>query len=1172
MRSVFIQRHMQGKVFNTMSTIQSDHIIEEMLTKKRLDDNQRAAIYSDVNTVVSAGAGSGKTTVLSYRFLRLILEEKSHVDQILTLTFTKKAAAEMHERIHSMLLEYRSNPVIARELEALDRAQIATLDSFCTQIVRSDCRRYGIAPDFRQDEDDAREIASSSALSFIYTHMHEPPMRHLLSVHSFSRLYEEIMIPLAAYHMCPSRPIDFSAACDQQMAHLRGQLREMNGEMSSIAAFILDLPSGSKSVIGAQASMEMLVEEVISHVSAGQYNEAYLHTSQVKLPRAPGRVKAEELVLLKSNVIRLKELWPEYKLALYMIVHADMIRRVYAMFDEFQQVYLKSKRAAGILTFSDVAVMAVDILLQNTELRTYYKERFTHIMIDEFQDNNDLQRQLIYLLAERRDLLLDRVPNADELEPAKLFFVGDEKQSIYRFRGADVSVFKALKQELTSCGGLSLSLQTNYRSEPGLINVFNAIFPRIMEYPEYDFEAVFEPLKVRDAVKGIRPQIHLYIKNKAMSDGGETRDDGDEAIPDNDENVHDNDAEAWFVAQRIREMVSSGKMLIFDAEERRNRSLEYRDIAILMQTLSNQMRFERALRSFGIPFTTQTVRALFLEAPINDIYQILQLAVYPHDRHAFAALLRSPFVQLGDDMILSLFTRLQSGDQLEAFDPVLDEVFCRDRDRESAYDAELDESFRRYKQAEALYREIIRLADSSSIAELIEYLWYRSGYRFFILRSPQQHRYLEYYDYLRELALLSDRRGETLSEFLDFIRRRLGSNERIPDLDVLKEQNDGVQLMTIHKSKGLEFPVVFVVNTGNRGRAQHEPLFLFPEGAEGPVINCLERIQLAGSTRLSNYFFLRAKESMDMQRLAELKRLLYVAMTRAKTHLILSGCHRPPGKDRSETDFKNLLELVLYGFTLDPSDPLGSPDSQQLLPQAEGVTVQACTIENYTERQLQLMRQRTASVYDPSVTPGLYEQAPALVYRTSARTMGVTDYAAPDEDESLQESALKLPPLASDTIITGRLVPLFGTFCHLLIEAAVKGMLSEPDPPDEFLDLSDSDRETVIADARMLSRRFLESSFFQRISSDKGMRIESEVPFMLRMDDEDIILRGKIDMMIESSDDVYVIDFKTDSWKMPDAHRAQLDIYTEAAEDFTGKRAHGMIWYLRDEEQKAWKL
>jgi hypothetical protein len=194
-----------------------------------------------------------------------------------------------------------------------------------------------------------------------------------------------------------------------------------------------------------------------------------------------------------------------------------------------------------------------------------------------------------------------------------------------------------------------------------------------------------------------------------------------------------------------------------------------------------------------------------------------------------------------------------------------------------------------------------------------------------------------------------------------------------------------------------------------------------------------------------------------------------------------------------------------------------------------------------------------------------------IAYQTSARTVGVTDYAAL-HDDSRHESAHKLPSLASDSIITGRLVPLFGTFCHLLIETAVRGFPGEPDPPDEFLDLPDSDREIVISDARMLSRRFLESPFFQRISADKRVRIESEVPFMLRRDDEGIILRGKIDMMIESADDVYVIDFKTDSWKMPDAHRAQLDIYTEAAGDFTGKRVHGMIWYLRDEEQETWEL
>ncbi|MCF7941369.1 MAG: UvrD-helicase domain-containing protein [Spirochaetia bacterium] len=1149
--------------------------MDEILAERHLDELQRAAVYTDSNTVVSAGAGSGKTTVLSYRYLRLILEGRARVPQILTLTFTRKAAAEMLERIGSMMLAHREHPLVAREIESLEHAEIATLDSFCAKIVRSDCRRYGFSPDFKQDEDLARDLASSAALSFLHTHMHHHAVRHLIAVHSFGALYEKILTPLAVYHMCPSRIIDFPEACSEQLVQMGEALQASAGMLESYGAAITAMDPRTASFRNAAAFMTALQDQVLSEIASGNMIGAYEQIDQLPpMPRNVGRATADDLIELKEHITGIKEIWAEFLLALYHLAHEEILRDVYGLLGEFQQQFLTVKRAAGVLTFSDVATMAVDILIENRELRSYYKQQFSHIMIDEFQDNNDLQRQLLYLLSEKQELLLYRVPEAHELSEGKLFFVGDEKQSIYRFRGADVRVFKALSSELALCGGRSLSLVTNYRSEPGLIETFNRIFPHVMEGLGAPYEAVFEALGTRAANAGVRPRLQLFIKPKEpssrSSDDEVPEDDPSamiaEELQSKDQPVHDSEAEAWYVARYIHQCVANRSLKIHDAELGVVRPAEYHDFAILMQSLSNQMRFERALRALGVPFSAQTVRALFLEAPINDIYQLLQLLLYPHDRHAFAALLRSPFVELDDDLVFTLLKVLHAEPGYGAFDPQLEQWFFQDEDSDR-----IRQAHARYMHAAGIYSELLERAQVRSISELIEYLWFECGYRYSILRHPQHHRYLEYYDYMREFALMSEARGDTLAEFLDAVRRRLGSSERVQDLELMKEHREGVQLMTIHKSKGLEFPVVIVANAGNKGRSHQEPEIYLSEGFSAPVLSILPRIPIGGSKSASNFFCFTEREHMALQQSAELKRLLYVAVTRAESHLIISGCHSKPGKQRVVGEYKSLMELALMGSGMDLDDPLQALDSLQLPISTSHILVEAHRISDFTENELMKMHHAKASVYHREKTAGLYDSCEQISYPQQLRSVGVTTHIEGLIPEIVQPgSVTRLPAIASDVFLTGDAIPGFGTYCHALIEHEIKHL---PHPPEltRALRLLDADQQQIVAeDALMLTGQVMNSRFFQAIGQREGIVIESEVPFMMRKDE--LLLRGIIDLIVETAEAVYIIDFKTDATIHPENHQAQLDLYMEAMGDCTGKAVHGMIWYLRDKEQQGWQL
>lgn len=1124
----------------------NDPKLSQLIGDRSLDDRQSQAISADHNTVVSAGAGAGKTTVLTYRFLRLILDGKARADSILTLTFTRKAASEMHERIHAMASAHRDLPEIAEAAAVLDRAEISTIDSFCVQIVRSDCRRYGISPDFVQDEDAIRELALQQSLSFILEHQEDPSMQYLLGLYSFDRLLHELFTPLAAYQSCPSRPIPFNRHVEQLLSIAEQAMPELMNALTTSAAMITTLEPRTKVMRSGIEFMQRFLDELVPKVQERSWSEAMgtVIRLSISMIRTPGNAKKEDMQLLKENILSFKGHWEEFSLCLHTIAQQELLRSVYAELACFQEQFLRAKRAAGVLSFSDIAQMSVDILIENRELRSYYKQRFTHIMIDEFQDNDRLQRDLLYLLAEREDLLSEGVPEGKDLDPDKLFFVGDEKQSIYRFRGADVSVFKALADEITSFGGDALKLVTNYRSEPGLISAFNRIFPEVMGDAQEPFEAVFEPLGTRAAHEQITPQIHIAVKERQQKD-----------VLSNEELLHDNDAEAWYTAGLVRDLVQDGSLLIPDHDTGEVRPAAYSDIALLMGTLSNQMRYERAFRALSIPFTAQSVRALFLEAPVNDIYQYLQLLVYPDDLHAFTALLRSPFVNLSDDRILRMISYLQEHEELEAFDEGLcSELFWDQAEQERD----------RFLSAAALYEQLLSLSENSSTAQLIEHIWYAGGYRYVVLKDPAHHQYLEYVDYLRELALQSEQRGENLPEFLDAIRIRLGSNEKVPDVELLREQSEGVRIMTIHKSKGLEFPVVIITNTGNRGRTEQEPIsFITDEGLFS--VTAVPRIRLLNGNSGANYYFFIGKELRKRQSAAERKRLLYVAATRAETHLFVAGCRQ--GVDPEA----NLMNMLLDACRIDPEEPITGDRIICLDESSTPIMVHA--IDDLTEEQSYAMGRKRPSVFHEDLKSDIYDAAELVTYEEHERSSAVTGYIAEQEQGQEQSHDIVwMDRLDSDAFLNESTTPRFGSLVHALIERTLKQQ--QTDDHELLLGfggLSAEQQQVLLSDAQELADSFLSSPFYRRISADPASVIESEVAFTMRAPEGGMILNGIIDMLIETPEAMLVIDFKTDASRSPERHARQLKLYTDAIGSCTAKPVYGRIWYLREKEQE-WRL
>jgi ATP-dependent exoDNAse (exonuclease V) beta subunit len=724
----------------------------------RLDADQRGAVALRLNGAVSAGAGSGKTTVLAARYLDLVFSDGADVRSILCLTFTKKAQAEMQSRVWREL-SASDHPLARAQVARFSEASISTIDSFCGSVLRSSAQDYGYAPDFAVDNDRARQIALDEALRFLLARREEPALASLFALMGFERAWRGLFAE-AAYRLAhPAlRPEgDFSAmpgraakALDDAFARaLRALDAAVDAGRSALAEGEATTAKGRETAAlfsdlaaqGPWSGTGMGLDEAASRAAPlADLKLQHFGSSPVEKGLSAAAKAAREAAQ------RLGKLAGAGR-------DAPLQAAILGLLADFAEAYRAAKRAEGVMGFRDAAVCAVDLLSRRLDIRAYYKRRYRFIMVDEFQDDDELQKELLYLLAEAPERLEAGVPPPVDLAPDKLFFVGDDKQSIYRFRGADVAVFNRLGEELKprgqagpQGGGAGSAqgprLRTNYRSEPGLVGFFNGLFARVFEGASEDFEARFEDALPRAPSPGIEPSVSLFVKPRNLPSPGSPLRGHDEALADG-------------IARFIVDAVAGGSLLLPDGRGG-TRPAGHDDFAILLRSTSKQYLLERFFRLRKLPYSAQTMRSLFVESPANDVYAALRLALLPSDRTAYATVLRSPLAALSDDGFVRV---LASG--LPAFDPRGAALLTADDGR-------------RYARGAAIHEGLAARVDREPTASLVSWLWFEAGLRLSILRRPDAHPYLEHYDYLFALASKSDGKGEGASTFLSRIEPLMG--------------------------------------------------------------------------------------------------------------------------------------------------------------------------------------------------------------------------------------------------------------------------------------------------------------------------------------------------------------------------------------------------------------
>jgi ATP-dependent exoDNAse (exonuclease V) beta subunit len=1078
--------------------------------ERKFDKYQRAAIDTDETAIVSAGAGSGKTTVLSARYLRLVRDRGIPIDSILALTFTKKATSEMFGRIHRDLSK-EDSAFVRRQLENFGNARISTFDSFCARIARSGCAAWGFSPDFAVDDGLALELAEAEALAFVLEKRGEGIVRKLIVQHGFERLYREIFAK-ASLQMCPARPWNF----ESMPAELEGFLREELGRAREGLSEIRDaaLAEGDKKAMAKYAPLfdRQLPEagspdfialcETLAAIRCVPSGQAFHEQSR--------RIKDE---ICEPAVVAGRSLaaLPEYS-------------GMYALLAEYQERIIAAKRSANVLSFQDSSKTALQVLLSDPELRAFYKDRCQAIMVDEFQDDNQLQKEILYLLAERPERRDRSVPGPSDIVPGKLFFVGDEKQSIYRFRGADVSVFRKLGRELGPAAR-ELELGMNYRSEPGLIAFFNALFPAVMGAAGRDFEARYHPIGARAPTPGLQPSILRLTYLPPDAEEAELADDF----------LDPKDCEAWGIAQFIKDSVEGGRApLSVPGEEGTVRPAGYGDFAVLFRTTTHQERLERFLRLLGLPFKSVDLCAFFRDAPTNDLYLAMRCALYPGDRGALAAYLRSPFARLSDDSVADLLA-----------DPLFADWRSLSEERSAALgEAEAVKA----RQAAATLRALRDMADRAPISSIVAYLWYEAGYREFLLARERNHAYLEYFDFLFGLADEADKDGRCLAAFIEGLERQIGSGERLREADPPREEGRGVKLMTIHKAKGLEFPIVIIpgIEAASRDQDGKELVHWWKE-------RCLTLKMSPDGDGAKDYFFSSCEQERKEMALAEQKRLLYVACTRAESHLVFSECE-PSRQDKQGSSLRSILDQALAAsgsadlVEVRRLPHRGRGEYRRLLDQADraapsaGKALEACAAAASLDR-----------------APERRDFSATELNAAHADSLGLRFSRESDEAEAPAADVAD----ADSGVFSGA---VFGSLVHALIQRGLEGRegpLELASGLQAALD-GQEDSAAFLAHAEQAAKAFLDSDLRRRL--DGAIWRRAEYPFLLRLEGPcgERFVSGVIDLIAVLDGECVVVDYKTNAERVEGEYELQMSLYRRAARSLAGvEKVRSYLFYLR---------
>ena len=894
-------------------------------------EQQQVIDLRNRNILVSAAAGSGKTAVLVERIVKIITD-KNHpvdIDHLLIVTFTNAAAAEMRERIgnaiEKALDEQPGNEHLLRQLTLIHNAQITTIDSFCLYVVRNHFHEIDLEPNFRIGDEGELKLLREDVLGRVLEQNYEEPSEAfsdfvegyasgrtdaalnemILQLYEFSRSYpwpeKWLDSFVGAYRIETREELDRAEWLAPLTENICFVLKDCEQLLKQALAITQQDDGPDMYEKAVQSDLEKY--EGLSRLTS--FCELSGALSDIKYDRLASSRGFEgdpdKLELVKSlreqakDVV--KKLCRQYffcspEMMIEQLERTEpMLEEVVRLTKQFADEFAAAKRRKNLVDFHDVEHFALQILVdEETEkakkTAEEFRDTFEEIMIDEYQDSNEVQETLL------------RSISREERGENNIFMVGDVKQSIYRFRLARPELFmkKYDSYSLEESTTQRIDLHKNFRSREEVLTCTNDIFYKIMARSlgnvEYDAEAALYPGASYPVSADFIPEILLADSNDELLEDTELTDK--------------KTLEAKIVAEEIKHLMKTQP--VTDKAAGELRAARYSDIVILLRSLSGWAdSLVEVLNGNGIPAHTVSSTGYFSTVEVQTVLSMLRLLDNPRQDIPMAAVLRSPMAGLTDEELAVL--RLEDGSVPfhEAVLELAEGLYEEDGQKEisdSEADSEADQkqgrnadgkkeddiettAHRKLLKFYKKYRQLRQLVPDTPIHELIEIILRETGYGHYVAAMPAGSRRTSNLNMLLEKAAAYEKTSyKGLFHFVRYIDELQKYDVDFGEADMVGENEDVVRIMSIHKSKGLEFPIVIVSGMGKNFNKQdtRSKMVLHPELGIGlDYMDGKKRIKSPTIAKKA------IAKQIDLENLGEELRVLYVALTRAKEKLILTG-------------------------------------------------------------------------------------------------------------------------------------------------------------------------------------------------------------------------------------------------------------------------------------------
>ena len=1184
---------------------------------------QHDAIYdSGSNILVAAAAGSGKTAVLVERIINKVINENVDIDKILVVTFTNAAASEMRERIleaiYKKVEEFPDNKNLQRQVILINKASICTIDSFCLDIIRNNFFEIDTSANFRVADTTEIELLKQEVIDDIFEEKYinnDKEFLKLINTYTTYRDDEPLKaLILSIYRYIQSSPFPEEWLNEKvELFNLKNSLNEdfsktiwgailLDFLKEELNDYIINLKKVGQDLnkFDELEKFKMVINEDIINLeyvkeNLDNWDSAYEKANNIKWPNWP----TDRKVTLKlkdeakgiRDFVRKKYNSTISKILLYNSKEAN--ENIYNMYDilksieniiiEFSKSFAKRKKEKNIVDFNDIEHFALKILLKKdqgkvieTDIAKKYKEKFVEIAIDEYQDSNLVQEYILSSVSKGNNV----------------FMVGDVKQSIYKFRQARPELFleKYEKYNLKTEDihiGQKIQLFKNFRSRQNILDVTNMIFENIMSkqlgdilYDETEFLNLGADYKNPSTdITNFAGKAELNIIDLKEPEINVFKDDDDSENNTNTERIEDVVLEARFVANKVKTLLNSDYM-VFDKHTKDYRHITYKDIVILLRATSvTAPIYENELAKMNFPVFSDVSSEYLESMEIQTIMSVLKVIDNPMQDIPLVTVLRSSIAGFSDNDLVEI----RAKNKKQSFYQSLKE-FDGNETVKNKIDIFLN-NIKRWQSQEKYM----------ALDELIWQIYLDTGFYNYVTLMPNGA--------LRQanLKMLFERAKQYesasfkgLFNFINFIDKLHTSSGDLTSAKLIGENENVIRIMSIHKSKGLEFPVVYLCGTGKQFNMQdlNQNILLHQDIGIGP--------KYINNDRNIEYNTL-AKESIKIkaktESLSEEMRVLYVALTRAKEKLIITGICKDADKSFKEKQklietyksvdstrinesilkrYKTYLDWIVLVYLNNIKNVKDYIDLEiykktDLLQEFEKKA------EKIEERNIyKELEQRSKNVKQEDIEKmkkdllWLYGYMDSVVIPTKTSVTKIKEIENTEQLVSLEELSAKKEfkqEIAKPKFLNEEQKissAQRGTLMHLCFQRL-----------DEKKNYTRSDLEGFVQD--LVNRNIITKLESESIDINKlvdytssalwnelkkAKKVYKEQPFYINLKskdifdnntDEDVLVQGIIDLyFINENDEIILVDYKTDKanegdeQNLIDKYKKQLEIYTNA--------------------------